>query len=155
MAKSDLTIVLDEKDYQKMMSLLNGMSQIDQEAVIQKALSQGMKVIVNAGKSNLATRNSVRTGKLKRSFSIKVNKKRAYTLGGFKRPDGAAAHLIDRGTDERWTRTGAYRGSVSKGRPNTGSLFWTNAVESEGGQALNRLMDAVYEAMDEIIKRNR
>jgi len=161
MAKSDLTITLDEKDYQKLTSLLNGMSKIDQDKAIQYALNQGMQVIVAAGKTNLSTRNKVVTGNLKRSFALRVNKKKAYALGGFKRSapkkgieGGNHAHLVDRGTNKRWTKTGAYRGSVSKGNPNTGSGFWTDAVNSQGPAALNKLMDAVYDALEEIIKRN-
>lgn len=161
MAKHDMTIELDEKDYQKMLSILRGMSEVDQAAAIQYALKQGMQVIVNAGKSNLSSRNNVVSGNLKRSFSIKANKKKAYSLGGFRRSSrkenisgGNHAHLVDRGTAKRWTKSGAYRGSVSRGNPNHGTLFWTDAVESQGPAALSRLMDAVYDAIGKIMDKN-
>ena len=157
MAKGELTIVLDEKDLQKMNALLSEYDKVDQSAIIQHALKQGMQVIVDEGKSNLATRNKKKTENLSRSFRLTANKKKAYSLGGFKRGKeggGYHAHLIDRGTDERWTRKGAYRGSVSKGRPNTGSRFWTDAVITKGQEGLGTLMNAIYQAIDEINKKN-
>ena len=156
MAKGELTIVLDEKDLQKMNALLSEYDKVDQSAIIQHALKQGMQVIVDEGKSNLATRNKKKTGNLSRSFRLTANKKKAYSLGGFKRGDGGGNHApwIDRGTDERWTTKGAYRGSVSKGRPNTGSRFWTEAVITKGQEGLGTLMNAIYQAIDEINKKN-
>ena len=120
------------------------MSEVDQAAAIQYALKQGMQVIVNAGKSNLSSRNNVVSGNLKRSFSIKANKKKAYSLGGFRRSSrkedisgGNHAHLVDRGTAKRWRiKDGKYTGSVSRGNPYHGTLFWTDAVESQGPAAL-------------------
>ena len=156
MAKGELTITLDEKDLQKMEALLDGYSKVDQNAIIQNALRQGMQVIVTEGQSNLATRNKKKTGNLARSFKMATNKKKAYSLGGFKRgkDGGAHAHLIDRGTDERWTKNGAYRGSISKGNPNHGSMFWTNAVETKGQEGLNTLMNAIYNTLNTINQRN-
>ncbi len=157
MAKGELTIVLDEKDLQKMNALLSEYDKVDQSAIIQHALKQGMQVIVDEGKSNLATRNKKKTGNLSRSFRLTANKKKAYSLGGFKRGKeggGYAAHLVDRGTDDRWTRKGAYRGSVSKGNPNHGSMFWTDAVTDKGQEGLNRLMDAIYKAIEQINNKN-
>lgn len=102
------------------------------------------------------------TGNLKRSFAIKIVKKKGYGLSGFRRSapkkgikGGNHAHLVDRGTAERYTiKTHSYRGSVSRGRPYTGSLFWTDAVESQGPQAVNRLVEAVYKSLQEITERN-
>ena len=137
------------------------MSKVDQSKAIQYALNQGMRVIVNAGKMNLSSRNNVVSGNLKKSFSLRVNKKKSYALGGFRRSaprkgieGGNHAHLVDRGTVKRYTKKGYYRGSVSRGRPQTGTMFWTDAVNSQGPAALNKLMDAVYDALYEIMRRN-
>lgn len=101
----------------------------------------------SAGQANLAARNKVQTGDLRKSFTIKVTRRkkigRNYALTGFKRPKGAHAHLIDRGTKKRWTSKGYYRGSVSRGRPQTGSLFFTDAVQTEGPRALNNLVSVI------------
>ena len=156
MAKGELTIVLDEKDLQKMEAILDGYSKVDQNTIIQGALRQGMQVIVTEGQANLAARNKKKTGNLARSFKMTTNKRKAYSLGGFKRgkDGGAHAHLIDRGTAERWTRKGAYRGSISKGNPNHGSLFWTSAVETKGQEGLQTLMTAIYDTINTINQRN-
>lgn len=152
MAKGELTIVLDEKDLQKMNAILDKYDKVDQNAIIQGALKQGMQVIVTEGQANLATRNKKKTGNLARSFKMTTNKRKAYSLGGFKRgkDGGAHAHLVDKGTAERYTRKGAYRGSISKGNPNHGSGFWSDAVETKGQEGLQRLMEAIYDAVNKI-----
>ena len=131
------------------------MEKVDQSNTIQTALRKGAQIIQAAGKTNLATRNKVVKGDLKKSFSVRVVKKKAYALAGFKRPQGAHAHLVDRGTKKRYTARGYYRGSVSKGSPNTGSLFWTDAVNATGQRALEGVMSAIYKSLDEITKRNQ
>lgn len=155
MAKGDLTFQIDKADYERMMRWLSELDEVDQKSVIQNALKTGAKSLQDAGKANLASRNKSITGKLKKSFGVRVVKKQSYALVGFKRPGGAAAHLIDRGTKKRYTRQGYYRGSVSKGTPNKGSMFWTDAVETKGPEALNRIMDAIYASLEEITRRNQ
>lgn len=154
MANGDLTIELDKKDYERMQKMLSQLSEVDKKATIQRALSAGAKLMQAAGKSNLAQRNKVHTGNLKKSFGLRVMKKKAYALAGFKRPGGAHVHLIDHGTAKRWTSRGYYRGSVSKGSPNTGSRFWSDAVKTQGPAAMNKVMDAIYRSLDEITRRN-
>jgi len=155
MASGELTIVLDKADYDRVQRWLSEFSTADQKSIVQNALRIGAKSLQAAGKSNLAQRNKVHTGHLKKSFGMRVVKKRSYALVGFKRPGGAASYLVDRGTKKRWTTKGYYRGSVSKGKPNTGSMFWTDAVNTEGRVALNKIMDAIYKSLDELAKRNQ
>ena len=113
-----------------------------------------MQDIIDAGKANLASRNKEKTGNLKKSFGIRVNKSKAYALGGHRRPAGAHSYLIDRGTKKRYTAKGYYRGSISRNSPQHGTLYWTDAVNSNGEKALNSLMNAIYQALDEIRRRN-
>lgn len=162
MANSELTITLDEKDYQRMQNILSGLDEVDQAKAIQSSLKEGMKILIAQGKTNLASRNKVVSGNLKKSFSISVNRKKAFSLGGFKRSSGKKeigggnhSYLVDKGTKNRYTKKGYYRGSVSKGRPNTGSEFWTDAVQTQGDAALNRLMDAIYESVDKIMANKK
>ena len=159
----ELTIVLDEKDLRKVEAILDGYSKVDQSSIIQGALKKGMEVIVAEGQANLAARNKKKTGNLARSFKMTANRRKSYSLGGFKKTKmvdgkkvsgGNHAYLVDRGTAERWTRKGAYRGSVSKGNPNHGSMFWTNAVETKGQEGLQTLMKAIYDTINEINQRN-
>lgn len=153
--QGDLTFELNKADYERMQRWLSQLSEADQKSIVQNALKTGARSLQDAGKANLAMRNKSVTGKLKKSFGIRVVKKRSYALAGFRRPGGAASHLIDRGTDKRWTAKGYYRGSISKGSPNKGSMFWTDAVNTQGPEALNRIMDAIYKSLEEITRRNQ
>lgn len=158
MAKGDLTIVLDERDYRTLMNRVRGLSDVDKSAAIGRALQTGMRVILNRGKQNFASTDlHTGTGKnLKKSFAIKLDRKKSVSYAGFKRPKGAAAHLVDRGTAKRYayTKNNAYRGTVQKGGPYTGSRFWTSAVETEGMKAVETLLDAIYDEVSKIMSRN-
>lgn len=149
MAKGDFTAKIDPRDYVKIMDTLSGLSEIEREAAIAKAISEGLDVILRQGKANLAASNiKTRTGNLKGSFTKLTNKTKLYGYAGFKRPQGAAAHLLDRGTKKRYTKTGANRGSV------TGNYFWTKAVEMKKEEAQRELMDSVEKTIQNIINRN-
>lgn len=157
MARGDLTIELDKASWQKFANVVSQIEKTDQSKAVRSALREGIQVIINAGKANLSQRNGVKTGNLKKSFTRKVSTKKTAAYAGFrrsapgKRVQGANhSYLVDRGTAKRWTKTGAYRGSVSRGIPNRGSRFWTDAVQSQGPVAMNRLMDAIYRTLDNI-----
>lgn len=155
MANGDLTIELDKASFQKFINIVNQMEKVDQGKAVRGALRQGIEVILNAGKSNLQQRNKVKTGNLKKSFTKKVSPKKSAAYAGFKRSaPGKRVHganhsyLVDRGTKKRWTGNGYYRGSAN------GSMFWTDAVQSQGPAAMNKLMDAIYNSLNEISNRN-
>lgn len=155
----NFTISLNQRDYAALQKKFTQAAKIDKHHTIKSALDEGISYIKNAGKSNLAARNKVVSGNLKRSLSKRVKKSAAYA--GFKRATagkkggGNHAHLIDRGTDKRYTRKGAYRGSISKGNPNVGSSFWTDAVMIEGPRAENTLMNGVYETISKIMDNRK
>ena len=155
----NFTITLNERDYQALQRKFTQAAKIDKSHTIKSALDEGISYIKNAGKSNLASRNKVVSGNLKRSISKRVKKTAAYA--GFKRATagkkggGNHAHLIDRGTDKRYTRKGYYRGSISRGNPNVGSSFWTDAVMIEGPRAERTLMDGVYETISKIMNNRK
>lgn len=155
MANSNFTFVMNKKDYEKMQAILEGLESTDRWTIVQSALKNCMQLIVNQGKSNLSLRNKVKTGNLKRSFAITVNRKRAYTLGGFRRSaprkgiKGANhSYLVDRGTGLRWTDSHAFRGAA------TGSMFWTDAVNAQGPVAQSKLMESIEKQINIIIDRN-
>lgn len=155
MAEGSFTFQINKRDEQRLDRILGGLEEVDRNAAVQTALKSGMQLIVNQGKSNLAFRNKVRTGNLKRSFTIKTYKKKMYTLGGFKRSapkkgikGGNHSYLVDKGTGLRWTNRNAFKGSAN------GSFFWTDAVNSQGPVAQAGLMDAVDRAVTDIINRN-
>jgi len=66
---------------------------------------------------------------------------------GFKRPGGNVAHLVDLGTVDRYTKTGAYRGRIK------GSHFWTDTKEQYAPKAMDIMMDAVDDAIKKINSR--
>lgn len=150
MANSDFTATVDKRDYTKIMNALSDLSKIEREAAIAKGIQEGLAVIVNQGKANLAASGTkVRTGNLSGSFKKLTKKSQLKGYAGFSRPKGAAAHLIDRGTKVRHTKTGANRGSV------TGNLFWTKAVNETKDKAQQELMESVQKTIENIINRNR
>lgn len=153
MAKGGMTLVLDKATYQEMQRKLKMLEEVDKTAAVSKGLQEGAKPIVAEGKVNLASRNKrgtkAKSAHLANSFATSLKKKDSSIRIGFRRPGGAAAHLVDKGTAERYTKKGYYRGSVSKGNPKHGSRFWTDAVLSKGQEALEILADAINQ---EIIK---
>lgn len=149
MADNNFTATLDPKDYMRVMNTLSELSTLEREGIIAKAISEGLSIIVKEGKRNLSSSSTkVRTGNLSHSFKTLTNKKELKGYGGFKRPQGAHAHLIDRGTVVRQTRKGANRGKV------TGTLFWTKAVERNKDRAQKELMESVKKSIENIMKRN-
>lgn len=149
----ELTLVLDEKDYRKLQSMISNLSKVEQSTAINNALRAGMGIIIAQGKSNLASTDlGTGQGKLKKSFGQKLDRRKKVSYGGFRRPDGAAAHLVSRGTTARYTRDGYFRGTVQKRGPYTGSHFWDDAVEQKGPEAMDRLMDTIYSEIDRIMR---
>lgn len=160
MPRGDMTFELDNVSYQKFMRIMSTMEKVEQSAIIRRSLQTAIQTIIKAGKSNLETRNKSKTGNLKKSFTKSVSPKKAVAYAGFrrsspgKRIQGANhSYLVDRGTSKRYTRKGAYRGSVSRGMPNHGSMFWTDAVQTQGPAAMNKLMDAIYDSLDKITRQ--
>jgi hypothetical protein len=149
MANSDFSMTVDKRDYTNIMNTLSDLSNLQREAIIAKAISEGLDVIVRQGKANLAASNTkVRTGNLKGSFKKLTRKNQLKGYAGFSRPKGAVAHIIDRGTQMRSTKSGANRGKV------TGNYFWTKAVESKKEEAQRELMNSIEKTIQTIINRN-
>ena len=159
MAASDFSMTLSPEDYAKVMYTLSALSKLEQDAVITKGLQEGIEIIIRQGNKNLMSSgiklNNTYTGKranktthLVKSFKKIIKKKDLKGWGGFSRPAGSAAHLIDRGTDMRTTRKGANRGKV------TGNLFWTKAVDAKSYEAQMELMDSVQKSINNIMIRN-
>lgn len=149
MANSDFTATIAPDDYARIMTALSELSSLEKEAVIAKGISEGLTIITNEGKRNLkASSTRVRSGNLIHSFKTMTKKKDLKGYGGFSRPKGAAAHLIDRGTQVRMTKKGANRGRV------TGNLFWTRAVQNNRDKAQKELMESVRKSIENIMKRN-
>lgn len=152
MASGDMTLTLNEQDFNNVKEALLNLSTIEKNSIVQRGLREGVQVIIDQGRINLSARNKVRTGKLKGSFTRTYKKSVGAVYAGFRRPQGAAAHLIDKGTADRWTRKGFYRGHIDKVNGiNHGSRFWTDAAEQKGDEGLERLYESIRNAVDDII----
>ena len=154
---SDFKFSLNEHEYQAVIRKLSELSDAEKKPVIRKAMSQSGKILIAAGKSSFLARNKKKTGNLYKSFTSKFKKKNTGILIGFRRGKGLGnhSHLIDRGTVDRWTKRGYFRGRIA-GTDNgkTGATyFWSDVVRIKGQEAMDRIMDAVYEAVDNIKNR--
>lgn len=156
MANKDFTFEFDRNDFAHLNQMCNNLSYIDKNQAIMNSLSQGMGLITRQGKANLTARNKSRTGNLFGSISKKRVKKWMSVYAGFKRSGthkGNHAHLVDRGTTVRWTKKGYYRGYISKGNANKGSMFWTDAVETKSKQAMNKVNSVIHKEIEKITMR--
>lgn len=156
---SDFSMTMDPEDYIKIMNTLTQISKLEQEAVIHKGLQEGLELVVKQGKINLKSsginlnntyygKRANKTTHLVKSFKKIIKKKELKGWGGFSRPAGSAAHLIDRGTQLRHKKNGASTGKV------TGNLFWTKAVDAKSYQAQMELIDSVEKSIENIRRRN-
>lgn len=172
---SDFKFTVSEAEYQALMRKMEQLADVDKKPVLRKAYKSGGKILITAGKSSFLEKNKKKTGNLYRSFTSKMKKKNSGILIGFRRGIGLGnhAHLIDRGTTHRFTQNpyvdklgrhypaGLYRGKIdaagigSRGRGKTGkTFFWSNVVQMKGEDAMKRIVDAVYDAIEEIKNRN-
>jgi hypothetical protein len=162
MAKGDFVFEVSEGDYARISSALDKLSHIDRNVVIKHGLKKGSQMMLNAGKTSFLSKNRKKTGNLLRSFTDKLNQKKKGITGifvGFKRGKGKGnhSHLIDKGTTERYTKSGAYRGKIDvagmgkNGYRKVGkTFFWSSVVSSKGNEAMKNVTDAIYRALDAI-----
>lgn len=147
-----LSIYFDPKSLATVYAQLNQLSEIQRDAVVQKGLSDGAGIIRRETNKNMHRLVKKRKGNLYSSLTKKkvgkVKKGDVRYQIGFRRTAGAAAHLIDKGTKERYTKKGAYRGRV------TPRLFHTMSVERKGDEALNRVAESIQISIDRIMNRN-
>lgn len=109
----------------RLQKTLNNLSNLAEQQVIKEALGKTAGIFKSAvePKVPVATRRwkkgvgYVAGGEMKKSLTKSLNNKltkKGYVSSrvGYKRPGGNASHLVDLGTDERWTKKGQYRGKV-------------------------------------------
>lgn len=155
---SGFKFTLNEAEYQAVMRKLGELSEVEKRPVIKASMKQAGSVLINAGKSSFLSRNKKKSGNLYKSFTSKFKKKNTGILIGFRRGKdlGNHAHLIDRGTKDRYTKTGEYRGKIAgTERGKTGATyFWSDVVQAKGNEAMERIMEAVFDAVEQIKNRN-
>ena len=162
MAKGDFVFEVSEADYARLTAALEELSEIEQSTILKQGFKQGSSMLLTAGKSSFLAKNKKKTGNLYRAFTDKLNKKKKGIVGtyvGFKRGAGKGnhAHLINYPTQHRFTKKGYYRGKIdqagvgSRGRKKTGATyFWSDVVDNRGPVAMQRVIDAIYRALNAI-----
>lgn len=158
MAKGNFTFEINKQDWETLQAAVQGLNKIDGNQAIMNSLAIGMRQLTAKGKSNLTSAGNIKKGYLIHSIGVSRMKKWMSVYGGFRRSGahrGNHAHLIDRGTENRYTKKGYYRGSVSKGRPNTGSRFWTKAADVEGPKIMEKTLNVIYKEVEKIMRKKK
>ncbi len=170
MANGVFSFYFDEEQMKKVQKAFQGLADVEKDIAIKEAMTTGMRGVVAKGKTSLVSsllHPAQSTGNLLHSMGIQFyrgkgkTKKGTMVVGGFRRsgasraykvskrpPGGNHAHLVDRGTNERWQKTtGRYTGRVK------GSRFWTRVVLQEGPKVVDKVLDAVEVAINRIYDR--
>ena len=126
----------------------------DKNKAVTKGLRKASRILSVAGRRALLVSNKKKTGNLYRSISYIIKRKSSGSIAGFKRASeknqnakGNHAHLIDKGTRQRFTKDGQNRGKV------TGSGFWTRTVGANEQKVYTTLYEAIEESVLRLIKR--
>ena len=149
---------ISEAEYQAVIRKLEELADVNKKPVLKQAYKQGGQIMITAGKSSFLEKNKKKTGNLYKSFTSKMKKKNSGILIGFRRGKGLGnhAHLIDKGTTHRFTQKGYYRGKIddtTNGKTGK-TYFWSKVVDAKGQDAMNMIIDAVYDAIEQIKNRN-
>ena len=156
------TFTMPEKEFMEVEAMLADLSDLEQKYAVTQALKAAAQKLVSSGKVEFKKYHKSKTGNLYRSMSTSLKRRknisRNASYAGFKRnankkrnnggiASGNHAHLIDRGTARRWTKNGAYRGSVSRNNPHKGSSFWTRTVFLDGYSSMRMVTDTVIKIL--------
>lgn len=142
-----MTCTMDPQDVKKLNERLNQLGSIVKDGIVQRGLRDAANIILKETKSSIQRHGFIKRGNLLSSAAIKTRKKDGKVYVGFKRPAGAAAHLLDKGTVARHTRDGANRGRI------IASNFHTNAVRDKKDEALRVLYQSIQDSLDRIWNR--
>lgn len=136
-------------DIDRIYAFVDELRDIDKNRVIKRGLRKGAAVFIRGGRTRLkASKDGGRvTGRLLRSFTTKVKRRKLGALAGFKMPDGATSWLHDYGTVERWTKKGYYRGRMPA------SYFWSETKELDSAAATEAVWDGIRQAMLKLRER--
>jgi hypothetical protein len=126
-----------------------------QDPRIKRALKQGVAFLVREGRKNLKAGESKtvkHTGNLLKSMYGKVKRSGTGALAGFSTSNGRKGYhgvLVDRGTAERYTSKGYYRGRSGYGKhSDSHSLgFWTDVRNQDADEALTKVEDGITIAL--------
>ncbi len=136
-------------DFDRIYNMIDSLSNIEKDKAIQQGLKDAANIFIQAGKSNLKERMKSKkgdSGNLLKAFKSKLKRSNLGALAGFNEL-GHHGHLIDSGTEERYTKEGYYRGKV------TGNNFWHDAVDSNQNEAMDKLYDGIEKAITKLMNK--
>lgn len=161
MKTSDLDVELELLNLPKVIKVLQEVQHFPEvEKGTKDALRDGARYLLRKGRTRLRQRMKSGTkgvtGNLLRSFKYTIKKKNRGVLAGFKGGKGGGNHswLIDKGTKDRYTRKGYFRGRVHR-KTGIGNKFWTDTRKSESNNAMRIVLVKLQETVNNIRNRNK
>lgn len=135
--------------------LIRNLEDFEKDRAIRDGLAEAGKVFAAGGRRRLRERMKSGsrgvTGNLLRSFKVRVKKRKLGMLTGFEpgAGSGSHAHLIDRGTADRYQkkRNNKYVGHV------IGNKFWLDTEAQDYPGAMDKLYIGIERAVDRINSR--
>mgnify|MGYP003288379524 FL=1 len=161
MKTSDLDVELELLNLPRVIKVLQEVQHFPEvEKGTKDALRNGARYLLRKGRTRLRQRMKSGTkgvtGNLLRSFKYTIKKKNRGVLAGFKGGKGGGNHswLIDKGTKERYTKKGYFRGRVHR-KTGIGNKFWTDTRNSESNNAMRIVLVKLQETVNNIRNRNK
>lgn len=143
--------------------LVRNLENFEKDKAIKKGLGAAGKVFKVGGMDRL--RRTMKagsrgvTGNLLRSFIVKVKRNKLGVLTGFKQGKGGGshAHLVDRGTTERFWKTRKYKSKNGSYKKSVGEVkashFWNDTESQDYPKAVDKLYNGIERAVDRINSR--
>ena len=161
MKTSDLDVELELLNLPRVIKVLQEVQHFPEvEKGTKDALRNGARYLLRKGRTRLRQRMKSGTkgvtGNLLRSFKYTIKKKNRGVLAGFKGGKGGGNHswLIDKGTKDRYTKKGYFRGRVHR-KTGIGNKFWTDTRNSESNNAMRIVLVKLQETVNNIRNRNK
>ena len=161
MKTSDLDVELELLNLPRVIKVLQEVQHFPEvEKGTKDALRNGARYLLRKGRTRLRQRMKSGTkgvtGNLLRSFKYTIKKKNRGVLAGFKGGKGGGNHswLIDKGTKDRYTKKGYFRGRVHR-KSGIGNKFWTDTRNSESNNAMRIVLVKLQETVNNIRNRNK
>lgn len=145
-------IKVEIKNIERVYALVDDLKGVDRNRAIRSGMIQGAKVFTRLGRKNLRARNDEHTGNLLQSMRWKSARNSLAVYAGFERSYkfealkgvGNHAHLVDRGTKDRYTKKGYYRGKMPA------SYFWTDTRNEGGGEAMRSIEKGIINMVENL-----
>lgn len=137
---------------ERVYALVDELKAVDRNKAIRGGMIEGARVLVRIGKNNLRSRNDEHTGNLLQSMRWKSARNSLAVYAGFERSYkfealkgvGNHAHLVDRGTKDRYTKKGYFRGKMPA------SYFWTDTRNEGGGEAMRSIEKGIINMVENL-----